>query len=64
MISSINPNLYNLIASVLIAENNPDDFLDLEGVFTEEVIAEERRNFSESAGSLLSREGIRRRRDS
>uniref|UniRef100_A0A7N2LAB6 BCD1 alpha/beta domain-containing protein n=1 Tax=Quercus lobata TaxID=97700 RepID=A0A7N2LAB6_QUELO len=36
--------------SDLIAENNPDDFLDLEGVFTEEVIAEERKNFSEVLG--------------
>ena len=58
LISSINPNLYNLIASVLIAENNPDDFLDLEGVFTEEVIAEERRNFSEVQGVFSAEEEL------
>ena len=58
MISSINPNLYKLIASVLIAENNPDDFLDLEGVFTEEVIAEERRNFSEVQGVFSAEEEL------
>ncbi|GMY22335.1 putative box C/D snoRNA protein SPCC613.07 [Fagus crenata] len=49
--------------SDLIAKNNPDDFLDLEGVFSEEVIAEERRSFLEMGG-LLCRGGIRGRRDS
>ncbi|KAL4601323.1 hypothetical protein ACB092_11G264300 [Castanea dentata] len=43
--------------SDLIAENNPDDFLDLEGVFTEEVIAEER-NFSEVQGVFSAEEEL------
>ncbi|KAK7856160.1 ankyrin repeat-containing protein bda1, partial [Quercus suber] len=42
--------------SDLIAENNPDDFLDLEGVLTDEVIAEERRNFSEVQGVFSAEE--------
>ena len=46
------------VYSDLIAENNPDDFLDLEGAFTEEVIAEERRNFSEVQGVFSAEEDL------
>ena len=44
--------------SDLIAENNPDDFLDLEGVFTDEVIVEEIRNFSEEQGVFSAEEEL------
>ena len=46
------------VYSDLIAENNPDDFLDLEGAFTKEVIAEERRNFSEVQGVFSAEEDL------
>jgi hypothetical protein len=44
--------------SDLIAKNNPDDFLDLEGVFSEEVIAEERRSFLEMGGVFSAEEEL------
>ena len=46
------------VYSDLIAENNPDDFLDLEGVFTDEVIVEEIRNFSEEQGVFSAEEEL------
>ena len=44
--------------SDLIAKNNPDDFLDLEGVFSEEVIAEERRSLLEMGGVFSAEEEL------
>jgi hypothetical protein len=44
--------------SDLIAKNNPDDFLDLEGVFSVEVIAEERRSFLEMGGVFSAEEEL------
>ena len=44
--------------SDLIAKNIPDDFLDLEGVFSEEVIAEERRSFLEMGGVFSAEEEL------
>ena len=44
--------------SDFIAKNNPDDFLDLEGVFSVEVITEERRSFLEMGGVFSAEEEL------